>query len=135
MSKTRVAGLAISLALFPAAANAACTLADVAGKWQVYVWHNILIGKAAGDWFQCKLVIDRAGNVADTTCSSTSVNNKLTNGKVTLANAAACTYTATYKLKGLPHRIDHATLAKDKNAATGVGLAGNVKMIYHFTRI
>ncbi len=129
MSKTRVAVLAVSLALFPALANATCTQADLAGNWQAYVFNG------QGQWFRCKLQIDRAGNIADTTCVTTSTSAKLTRGKVTLTAPAVCTFTAQYKLNGLPHKIDHGTLSKDKTIATAVGFAGNVKFIVHFTKL
>jgi hypothetical protein len=129
MSKTRATVLAISLTLSPAIADAACTQADLAGSWQAYVFNS------QEQWFRCRLQINGAGDVADTTCVTTSTSAALTRGTVDLIAPAVCTYTAQYKLKGFPHKIDHITLSKDKTIATGVGFAGNVKFIVHFTKL
>lgn len=110
--------LAASL-MVPTVASAACKQADLTGLWQAYV-----SSFASGEdvWARCVLKINAAGRINDTACVYTSgAEADFTDGKATISEPAACTFKGQFKINGTVNKVVHATLARDKLTADGVG--------------
>lgn len=119
-SKLLVSVIGLSLGTMVAPAYSACTQADIAGTWQAYS-----VGATAngGYWVQCRVSVNSNGTIANNTCIDSGNNAAtMTNGKVTLTSSARCTYTGNFRLGGALNTIRHATLAKSKTTAEGVGV-------------
>jgi hypothetical protein len=110
--------LAASL-LFPAAANAACTAADLTGSWQAYAMS--VNGSGGATWTRCKLTINASGAIANTTCVSPFGSGPLTQGQATLTTPATCTFSAQFRIAGVLNRVLHGTVSRDKEVGQGVG--------------
>jgi hypothetical protein len=125
--------LAASLALAPAAANAACTQADLTGRWQVYM---VAASAAGQSWAQCALNINAGGVIAKTDCTdSSSANAALVNGVARMTIPAACTFTAHFTLAGRVFTVVHATMAQDKVSGTGVGTRPGEAFLFTMTKV
>ena len=109
--------------LFPAAAHAACTPADLTGSWQAYAMS--VTGGGDAYWSRCKLSINSSGAIANTICVSPLGNAPLTQGRASLENAAACTFASQFRIAGTLNKVVHGTISKDKEAGQGVGTFPN----------
>src|SRR6185312_2545584 len=102
-----------------AAAEAACTQADLIGHWQVYMVAATAQGQS---WAQCALDINAGGTIGKTDCTDSSgANAALLNGTTRMSIPAACTFTAHFTLAGKVFTVVHATMTPDKLGGTGVG--------------
>ena len=125
--------LVAALALAPAAADAACTQADLTGRWQVYM---VAASAEGQSWAQCALNINASGTIAKTDCTdSSSANAALLNGVAKMTIPAACTFTAHFTLAGKVFTVVHATMAQDKLAGTGVGTRPGEAFLFTMTKI
>ena len=119
---------------FPAAANAACTQADLAGSWQAYAISVTGFGDAY--WSRCKLNINGIGAIANTTCVTPFGNAALTQGLASLSNAASCTFAAQFRIAGTLNKVVHGTVSKDKEVGQGVGTFPNGGMFsFNMTKL
>ena len=57
------------------------------------------------------------------------------NGSAQISAAAACTYTAQFRLGGELNRVVHATLSKDKTTGSGVGTFPGGKFIFTMSKL
>jgi hypothetical protein len=131
LKQAAISAFATGLALASAhAASAACTQADVAGRWQAYSINSV------GAWVRCRLSIDGAGNIANNTCI-TSLNTAvgMTGGKVQLSSGFYCTFTGSFFLGGAPNTIRHSTMARDKFSVEGVGVFPGGAFNFSLTRL
>jgi hypothetical protein len=123
----------------PMAANAACTLGNVAGKWQIYAFAVVpssTIYTEEGLWARCTVQINAAGVMGNTTCTSPSgQSGQITNGKVQLSNGPNCTYTASFKTSGQTYLVSHATLAGDRQTMFGVGKVVGFPFTFQLVKI
>lgn len=130
---TAIGLLASALALAPAAADAACTQADLTGRWQVYM---VAAGAEGQSWAQCALNINASGTIAKTDCTdSSSANAALLNGVARMTIPAACTFTAHFTLAGKVFTVVHATMMQDKLAGTGVGTRPGEAFLFTMTKV
>ena len=119
MKQLRV--LAITLAVLgPATAHAACTQADLEGKWQAY---TMTLSQSVYGVARCTMTIGAGGAIAASS-RCTDQNNysaAMQMGSVSLSNAGACTFTGQFRWQGTVYRILHGTIATDKRTASGIG--------------
>jgi hypothetical protein len=119
--------------LFPTFANAACTLAEMAGNWQAYM---LRYNGPFDSWAQCKLTISSTGKINNTTCKVMPVaTHSFTAGSVKLGVGALCMFTAKFTINGVVHTVQHATLGRDKNFLSGVGQTTAQSLLFHMVRL
>jgi hypothetical protein len=113
-----IVGVAVALNLFvPTLASAACTLADLKGRWRVYATDY-------RNWVACPATLDEQGRlVNDTRCRSTSPAPEpmLEVGVMRLRQAPACLFSGVLRIGGEPHSVRSLTLSLDKTTASGIG--------------
>jgi hypothetical protein len=129
----RFALVALSALILSATANAACTQAQISGKWQTYSgsWNN-----SQSWWTRCTFTVGATGVMSGGTCAN-SLNQAgpISNGSIKLTSGPNCTYTATFRVGGETNKVTHATLAKYHNTATGVGTFPAGAFIFTMTKL
>jgi hypothetical protein len=112
-------GLLVGTLAVQGHAFASCAQIDAAGSWQAY---SIASSIGAGNWIRCRMPINAAGTIANNTCTdSLGITATMTGGKLTLTDAARCTFTGSFRLAGASNTIRHATMSLDKKSVEGVG--------------
>jgi hypothetical protein len=108
----------------PMAASAACTQANIAGRWNIYV--SGLNGGVAS-WVRCRIIVSATGSVANTTCNAhTGQPLPLTGAQINLTGAPICVYQGSFNLAGSANQLRHMTLSLDKQTASGAGFQPGV---------
>lgn len=137
MKTTRYA-VALVLAWGIAAnAHGACTQANLAGKWSVYVQSN------AGNNYAiaCNVVVSSTGAITanNSTCAATNGATSSVSGSIKLKTASVCDYAGTVTLNSfsLTEQFLRSTLAPDRSTLAGVGYepASNVGYIFTMVRL
>jgi hypothetical protein len=133
MHCTKLIAVALgAVTLGSAPAIAACTAADLAGKWQVY-------SSGAEDgyssyWVRCTVNVSSSGALSGN-CAASSGGGGAVAGRLTLSSPATCTATGQFTLGGTVNKVVHATVARDKNTGNGVGTFPGGNFIFSMTRL
>jgi hypothetical protein len=129
-TKTAIAiTLFIVTTVFSGISSAACTKADGAGKWNVYV-------NLQGGWIYCPFTVAANGAIAPgSRCTySTGLTRTVMVGS-SLAVAANCTASAKVVLSGgVITTFNHMTFSRDKLQFSGVG-SDNFKIKFTYNGI
>jgi hypothetical protein len=119
--RSLAAAAAAAAVLAPMAASAACTQANIAGRWNVYTF-SVNGGQPA--WVRCRIIVSATGSVTNTTCTAhTGQSLPLTGAHIDLTGAPICVYGGGFSLAGSANQLRHLTLSLDKQTASGVGVA------------
>lgn len=122
------------LFVFPVASNAVCAQADLTGTWAAYVVGASGSGSSVFFWDRCVLRILGSGSL-DTAASVCRSNlgsvGKASSGKFVVT--AACVVTGTIIAPGNTIKVTEATMSRDKETWTGVGISS--ASAYQFTAV
>ena len=130
IASASLAALIVAGALSPSLASAACSQSDLGGTWWLYAIDS------DGVWSRCKLTISGTGKFASTTCSySSGIQRTLSSGSVKTAGATSCIFTGQFVVNGQAGTVTHATLARDKNTAQGVGAGSGAPFLFSMTKL
>jgi hypothetical protein len=128
--------LTITLAAsVPATVHAACTQADLAGKWQAYTMSASAGGPGLA---RCTMTVTANGTIAASSSRCTDHANSsapMQVGSVKLTDEAACTFNGQFRWAGTLYRILHGTVAKDKRTASGIGTFTNGGFLFVLTEL
>lgn len=121
MNKT-ILLFAVALAMLPAAASAqaACSQASAAGRWNIHALAN------SGQVTRCAVSINSFGKIAPATCATYGAftgNVALSGGTVTMSNAARCAFRGTIVFDGVVNTVQDLALSRDAGNAAGIGTA------------
>jgi hypothetical protein len=99
--------------------QAACTQADLAGKWTAYVFTQDDTGKLA--WIACTMVINAQGEFqTGTSFCKASGQTQQVHGALRTQSAPMCLFAGTITTgQGAANSIPSLTLSLDKQSATG----------------
>ncbi len=130
MKPVSTAVAALSILGMSVGAQASCLQNTVGGVWQAYSFNN------SGGWVSCRLIINSAGTVGRSTCTTSSGEaTVLTRGKLTLNSGPYCTFTGSFRLGTVVHSIEHATVARGKSSMEGVGKFQDGSFTFSMTKI
>jgi hypothetical protein len=131
----RFAAALSAAVILSTAANAACTQANLSGKWQAYTssWET---KSKISYWSRCTFTVNAAGTMSAASCvNSLGQSGPMTGGKVKISKEATCTYTAQFVVGGALNKVGHGTLAKDKYTASGVGTFPGGGFLFTMTKL
>lgn len=106
--------------LAPSVVQAACSQADIAGKWHAYSTNWGSGGRSYR--VECSLTVGKDGAIGDSTCtSSLRKTAPMTNGRLTLSSAAHCSYRGSFLWITAPNQVTQLALSSDRKSGTGTG--------------
>lgn len=128
-----IATAIIAAAVYAPAAQAACTLPQLGGKWKAY---SSGTQNGVTFWRSCLINIASNGNFSPLSCVDSIGTNAIpTNGRFALQNSANCAYSATFTFRGQLNQVLNMTLARDKYTAYGVGRFPGGQFIFSMVKI
>lgn len=125
------------LALFPAAAYPACTLADMAGSWQLYSTGYTETTKAY--WTRCVIAANALGKFTGGSCStSAGTTQAIVKGNFLLSSGPSCLFTGKFSHSaGQDRYLTQFSLSRDKLVASGFGrfVGGFANSLFSMTKL
>jgi hypothetical protein len=111
----RMLMLVLGLTVMSPAAFAACTQADGAGTWRVFLHLD------GGAWLGCNLVVNEGGtiNTAASSCRDNIGTSAKPSGSLKLRSS--CRVTGSLKVTTRTFQVVEAQLSRDKITAAGAG--------------
>lgn len=118
-----------------ASAHAACTQANIAGKWTAYSFSQDQVGALA--WTTCLLAIDSQGQfTAGTSYCAASGQKVQVHGALTALSPSICLYAGSItSSQGVTDPIPSLTLSLDKQSATGAGGKNGSGNVFMFSMV
>jgi hypothetical protein len=105
--------------LAPAIVMAACSQADISGKWQA-----TSSGYGGGRFYRadCTLNVGANGAISGSSCTNTQGQvGAMTDARLVLSSGADCRYSGSFIWFNTLHQVQQLTLAGDRKAADGTG--------------
>ena len=119
--RTHLIFTAVSAAtlLAPAIVMAACSQADISGKWQA-----TSSGYGGGRFYraECTLNVSANGAISGSSCTNTQGQaGAMTDARLSLSSGTDCRYSGSFIWFNTLHQLTQLTLASDKKSGDGKG--------------
>jgi hypothetical protein len=113
------AAVGIASLLATGVVQAACSQADISGKWQA-----TSSGYGGGRFYraECTLNVSANGAISGSSCTNTQGQaGAMSDARLILSSGADCSYRGSFTWFNTLHRVNQLTLAGDRKAADGTG--------------
>jgi hypothetical protein len=134
LSRLRILAVSvIAASTIVTSAHAACTQAQLAGRWKAY---SAGVDNQFSYWTSCTIIINATGFIANTTCiNSFNFTGNLTQGRIVLGHAPTCAFNGGFTFAGERNTLRNMTLSLDKQTAAGVGVFPGGSFIFSMVRM
>ena len=134
MAKIMIISLATFSSLaFSASSYASCTLADLAGTWQAYVFSANI--QAQAFWNRCTINMNPSGSLATgSACQNSAGQTGQLTGQVILLSSVNCIFRGRVFLAGSFNELTWMTMNRSKDHIDGTGGFNQGIFIFNMTR-